>query len=266
MTRYLNTPTDIWLTGAGSGIGYELADQLIQSGHRLRLSARRCEPLARLATAAPDRVRVLPLDMTDRDATIAMTSDLLEPSPVQLAILNAGTCEYLDASRFSSQVIANNVNTNLLGTANCIEAVLPTLRQVRRTGLPAALVIVSSSASWFPFARAEGYGASKAALTYLAHSLRADLAAEGIEVTVVSPGFVKTPLTDRNDFPMPFLITAEQAAQKILAGLRVGRRDIHFPRRFTWLLKILSALPQPLIDRLAARLNRTASDHQELRP
>ena len=95
-------------------------------------------------------------------------------------------------------------------------------------------MIVGSSAWWFPFTRAEGYGASKAALAYLAQSLRADLAPEGIEVFLVSPGFVKTPLTDRNDFPMPFLIQPDDAVNRIIKGLNKGRHNIEFPRRFTW--------------------------------
>ncbi|MDX1755016.1 MAG: SDR family NAD(P)-dependent oxidoreductase [Marinobacter sp.] len=263
MTRLLQTPTEVWLTGAGSGMGYQLATRLIEGGHRLRVSGRRTSSLLALRELAPDRVRILPVDITDPAAVAALADPLMVPAPVQLAILNAGTCEYLDATHFQGRVIANNINTNLLGTAHCIEAVLPALRRARHSGLPAALVIVSSSAWWFPFSRAEGYGASKAALSYLAHSLRADLACEGIEVVTVSPGFVKTPLTDANDFPMPFRIPAEQAAEKILAGLRSGRRDIHFPRRFTWLLKALRALPQPLVDRLAARMARSSAAHQE---
>lgn len=265
MNRPLSTPTDVWLTGAGSGIGLELARQLIRAGHQLRVSARRTSTLDSLALEAPERVQPLPVDITDREAVNGLQDALLQPHPVQVAILNAGTCEYLDVRHFDSRVIENNITTNVLGTAHCIEAVLPALRQARQAGLPATLVIVSSSAWWFPFGRAEGYGASKAALTYLAHSLRADLALEGIEVVTVEPGFVKTPLTERNTFPMPFLISAEDAADKIISGLQSGRRDIHFPRRFTWILKALRVLPQALIDRLAARLARPSTAEQELR-
>ncbi|HBC35365.1 MAG TPA: short-chain dehydrogenase, partial [Marinobacter adhaerens] len=111
--------------------------------------------------------------------------------------------------------------------------------------------------------RAEGYGASKAALTYFAHALRADLDAEGIDVVVVSPGFVKTPLTDRNDFPMPFLVSAEDAAERIVSGLARGKNEIAFPKRFTWMLKALGALPQPLIDRMSASMARKSNTEQE---
>jgi short-subunit dehydrogenase len=177
-----------------------------------------------------------------------------------MVILNAGTCEYLEVAEYNSDVIANNVTTNVIGTARCLDVALPALRATRAKGKPATLVIVSSSAWWFPFGRAEGYGASKAALTYFAQSLRADLAAEGIRVVVVSPGFVKTPLTDRNDFPMPFIISAGDAARRIRTGLEKGRNEIAFPKRFTWSLKLLAALPQGVIDRMAASMARK-TDH-----
>ncbi|CAN0597404.1 unnamed protein product, partial [Ectocarpus sp. 12 AP-2014] len=105
-----------------------------------------------------------------------------------------------------------------------------------------------------------GYGASKAALTYFAHALRADLAVEGIDVVVVSPGFVKTPLTDRNDFPMPFLVSSEDAANRIVRGLARGRNEIAFPKRFTWTLRLLGALPRPIIDRMSAAMARQGNN------
>ncbi|MDX5300133.1 MAG: short-chain dehydrogenase, partial [Gammaproteobacteria bacterium] len=100
---------------------------------------------------------------------------------------------------------------------------------------------------------------SKAALDYLADSLRADLASEGIAVSLISPGFVQTPLTDRNDFPMPFRISADDAARRMAQGLAAGRNRIHFPKRFTWTLKALACLPPPVRDRLAARLSRNST-------
>lgn len=259
MSRLLDQPTQIWLTGAGSGIGEAIARRLVRDGHHLVISGRRREPLDAIASMNPEQVQVAPADTT-RTEDLQQVSNLLnEGRPLQLAILNAGTCEYIDVDQFSADTIAANIETNVLGTARSIEMVLPLLRKTRAQGLPAALVIVSSSAWWFPFGRAEGYGASKAALTYLAHSLRADLAAEGIEVIVVSPGFVKTPLTDRNDFPMPFLIDAETAAERTVRGLRQGKKDIEFPKRFTWTLRLLGNLPQGLIDRMAASMSKKSS-------
>lgn len=256
MSRRLQTPQTIWLTGAGSGIGEAVARRLIAGGHRLIVTGRRQDPLQALQELAPERVTPAAGDTT-MVADLDRISSILDAcTPVQMGILNAGTCEYLDAAHFRSEIIEHNMTTNVIGTARSIEMLLPHLRAARRQGLPATLVIVSSSAWWFPFARAEGYGASKAALTYMAQSLRADLAAEGIDVVVVSPGFVKTPLTEGNDFPMPFLVSPEDAAERITTGLSKGRNEIEFPKRFTWMLRLLGALPRPLVDRMAAAMSR----------
>lgn len=263
MTRRLTTPTTIWLTGATSGIGRALAEQLVARGHRLIASGRNESALEALQALNSERVMPLALDTTSQEDLAQARAAFDQPWPLQMVILNAGTCEYLDPADYQSSVVEANLTTNVIGTSRCIEAALPALRQARAQGLPATLVIVSSSAWWFPFGRAEGYGASKAALSYLAHALRADLAAEGIEVVTVSPGFVKTPLTDRNDFPMPFLIDADDAAGRIISGLEKGRRDIEFPRRFTWTLRLLGALPQCLIDRMAAAMSRNQKNQQE---
>ncbi|WP_166260012.1 SDR family NAD(P)-dependent oxidoreductase [Marinobacter salicampi] len=256
MSDLFNRPITLWLTGATSGIGHALAEALLKEGHQVVATGRRKDALAELASTAPGQVIIAPADTTSKADLEGVQKQLEQVRPVQAAILNAGTCEYLDIAEFSADLIERNVHTNVIGTARSIEAVLPSLREARRQGLPAQLVIVSSSAWWFPFGRAEGYGASKAALTYFAQSLRADLAAEGIQVTVVSPGFVKTPLTDRNDFPMPFLISAEDAAQRIVKGLHKGQSEIQFPKRFTWMLRGFSALPQGIIDRMAAAMAR----------
>lgn len=256
MSQRLTQPSTIWITGAGSGIGEALVRALVAGNHHLLLTGRREQPLQILQALAPDRIDVCPGDTTSVDGLKSASQALGEIDSLNLAILNAGTCEYLDTEHFDSGIIEKNVQTNVVGTARSIEIALPALRRARLQGQPATLVVVGSSAWWFPFGRAEGYGASKAALTYLARSLRADLAHEGIEVVVVSPGFVTTPMTDRNDFPMPFKVTAEEAAERIISGIAKGRNDIAFPRRFTWLIGLLGALPQPLVDRMAANMTR----------
>ncbi|MFL1453721.1 SDR family NAD(P)-dependent oxidoreductase [Marinobacter sp. GN3S48] len=259
MSRRLQVPENIWITGAGSGIGEAVSRALLEQGHRLILTGRRREPLEAIQAVAPDRVTVAPADTTDQQQLGSIAPRLESHGDLNMAILNAGTCEYLEVSHYSSDVIANNLHTNMTGTARCLDIALPALRRTRAKGCPATLVIVSSSAWWFPFGRAEGYGASKAALSYFAYALRADLAAEGIDVVVVSPGFVKTPLTDRNDFPMPFLVTADDAARRIVNGLARGRHDIAFPKRFTWTLRLLGALPRGIIDRMAAAMARKSN-------
>ncbi|TNE83368.1 MAG: SDR family NAD(P)-dependent oxidoreductase [Gammaproteobacteria bacterium] len=263
MNRLLDTPITIWLTGASSGIGESLARELAMAGHKVIATGRSIPSLDTLAARFPGQIIPAPGDVTDYAGLASISATLQEHQPIQLAVLNAGTCEYLDAQHFLSAAVESNVTTNLFGATRSVETVLPFLRQARHQGLPARLAFVSSSAWWFPFARAEGYGASKAALSYFARSLRADLASEAIPVTVVSPGFVRTPLTDRNDFPMPFLIPPEEAARSIFIGLRKGHNEIQFPKRFTWMLKIVSALPQALQDRLAASMARPQPSNKE---
>jgi len=260
MSKRLEATSNVWLTGASSGIGAALVEELASRGHNLIISGRRQEALDELANGWPDQIVTARADTTSQTDLAAIADQLVRFGDLDMAILNAGTCKYLEIADYDSAVIEANLTTNVLGTARCLDIALPALRATRAKGKPATLVIVSSSAWWFPFSRAEGYGASKAALTYFAQSLRADLAAEGIDVVVVSPGFVKTPLTDRNDFPMPFMVSAEEASKRIHDGLAKGKSDIAFPRRFTWLLKALGALPQSLIDRMAAAMARSADN------
>lgn len=263
MSVRLESTSNIWITGASSGIGEAVARALVEQGHNLIVTGRRQEALDSLKALAPDRITPARADTTRKEELQGIAGSLEAHGDLNMAILNAGTCEYLDIAGYDSDVISNNITTNVVGTARCLDIALPALRRTAAKGQPATLVIVSSSAWWFPFGRAEGYGASKAALTYFAHSLRADLAHEGIDVVVVSPGFVKTPLTDRNDFPMPFLVSAEDAAGRIVKGLRKGSNEIAFPKRFTWMLKALGALPQGLIDRMAASMSRQGRKEQE---
>lgn len=256
MSARLSQPSNIWVTGAGSGIGESLVHTLASQGHSLALTGRREEPLKKLQALAPNRIHVCPGDTTDKQSLSNVRTELQSLGRLNMAILNAGTCEYLDVAAYDSDVIERNIQTNVVGTARSLDIALPLLRNARSRGEPATIVIISSSAWWFPFGRAEGYGASKAALTYFAHALRADLAHEGIDVVVVSPGFVKTPLTDRNDFPMPFLIEPKEAAERIVSGVRKGASEIAFPKRFTWLIRFLGGLPRPLVDRMAASMTR----------
>jgi short-subunit dehydrogenase len=232
---------------------------MVQHGHHVIVTGRRQEALDALESAGNGNISTARADTTSREELSAIEKTLESRGDLNMAVLNAGTCEYLDIDEYDSSVIERNVVTNVVGTARSLDIALPALRRTVKKGKQATLVIVSSSAWWFPFGRAEGYGASKAALTYFAQALRADLAREGIEVVVVSPGFVKTPLTDQNDFPMPFLVSAEDAANRIMTGLQKGKREIAFPKRFTWSLKLLGALPQGLIDRMSASMSRQQS-------
>ncbi len=230
-----DTPQRIWLTGATSGIGEALAKRLLSEGHRMVLSARRQEKLDALCQGH-DNATALALDVSDRDAVQAAGQRIeAELGGLDLALLNAGTCEYLDARNFDMAMVERVFRANLYGTLHCVEAALPLLRAARAEGRPARLAATSSASAYMALPRAEAYGASKAAISYFLESLRLDLSSEGIGVSVIHPGFVKTPMTEHNDFPMPMRVSTEQAVAAILDGLHKGRRDIHFPQRFTYM-------------------------------
>ncbi len=249
----------IWLTGATSGIGRALALRLLDDGHRVALSARSEPALAELADGYANAL-LLPLDVSDREAVARAGERLAEVfDGLDLALLNAGTCEYLEASDFDVDLVERVFAPNFHGALYCIDTALPLLRRARAEGGRPLLAATSSAAAYLPLPRAEAYGASKAALSHFLESLRLDLHDEGIDVSLIHPGFVKTPLTDRNDFAMPLRIEADQAAEAILKGLARRRLDIHFPRRFTLLLKLMGILPPALRHRLGLRLVRRPS-------
>lgn len=229
-----------WLTGASSGIGAALALRLLEQGHQVALGARQADSLASLAERFPDQV-LLAVGNLDHPAQVAQIAEQIEQAwgALDQVILNAGTCEYLEPGHFDPALVERVMRTNLNGTSLCLAAALPLLRRGRQPHL----VVMGSSVSWLALPRAGAYGASKAALRYLVESLRIDLVGEGIDVTLVSPGFVDTPLTRRNDFPMPQLWSVERAAHHIIARLPRRPLEIAFPGTFTRILRLLGALP-----------------------
>ena len=231
----------IWVTGASSGLGRSLALQLAAAGHRVIASARNEAALAALADEQ-EGIHPLRLDIADEQglaqapARLATLADRLDQ-----VILNAGVCEYLDFPEPDWSAVRRVMETNFFGTVHCAQVALPMLRQshVERPHL----VVVGSQVTSAPFPRAEAYGASKAALRYFCDSLRIDLAAENIDVSVVNPGFVDTPLTRRNDFDMPFLMDVDESAALILRKLQKRPRNIRFPLRLSLLLSLSALLP-----------------------
>ncbi len=185
--------------------------------------------------------------MTDRDACRQALSGVY----ADLVILCAGTCEYLDRGVVDAALVERVMNTNFLGPVNCLAALQPQLVAGNR------VVLVSSMAHWLPFPRAEAYGASKAALSWFADSLRLDWEPKGIAVTVISPGFVDTPLTRKNDFAMPGRVSVDEAVKAIRSGLAKGKMHIAFPTRFGFILRLLSRLPAFLQRTLLRRMVRS---------
>ncbi len=252
MSRTSLNARRVWVTGASTGIGRAVTLELVRRGATVFASARNESALNELVRdCGGDRVTALPFDVTDRAANQRAVNDMhRRAGGLDIAVLNAGTCEYVDVAAFDSALFERTIRTNFLSMVYGIEAALPLLRQS-----PAPqLVGMSSTVAYRGLPRSEAYGASKAAIKNLFESLQVDLAPEGISVSVVCPGFVRTPLTDRNDFPMPFRIEADDAAIRIVDGIEARKPEIHFPRRFSLLFKFLTLLPSRWYIGLCARM------------
>jgi NADP-dependent 3-hydroxy acid dehydrogenase YdfG len=243
-----------WITGASAGIGRAVALRLLQDGWTVAATARRADQLSQLANAHPGRIIAAQGDVTDAAAMQAAVAHAEGQAgrPIALAILNAGTYLPMSAESFDAAAFRAQMDVNVGGTANALAAVLPGLL-ARGHG---QLAIVASVAGYRGLPTAIAYSATKAALIALAESLKFDLDRAGVLTHVITPGFVRTPLTDRNTFPMPFLIEADDAANRIVRGLRGTGFEITFPRRFTYILKLLRVLPYALFFPLVARGTR----------
>ena len=241
----------VWVTGASTGIGRAVTIELARRGARVVASARNESALDTLVRECGDRVQALALDVTDRQANRWAAEEISRRmGGLDIAFFNAGICEYVDVASFDSALFERTIRSNFLSMVYGIEAALPLLRQS-----PAPqLVGMSSTVAYRGLPRSEAYGASKAAIKNLFESLQIDLAREAFRVSVVCPGFVRTPLTDRNDFPMPFRIEADEAARRIVDGIEAGKPEIQFPRRFSLLFKLMTLLPDRLYIRLCARM------------
>ena len=231
-----------WVTGAGTGIGRALALDLAREGVKVAASARTERNLSLLA-AHHVAVDFYPLDVTDR-AEVAIAVEEIESAigPIDLAILNAGTWRPLNVQKFDAAGVREALETNYMGVVHCLEALLP--RMIERG--QGHIAIVASVAGYRGLPRAGGYAPTKAALINLAECLYADVSRFGIKVSIINPGFVDTPMTRGNDFPMPFLVSAEDASSRILAGLRKGKFEIAFPWPLVWPLKFARILPYGL--------------------
>jgi NADP-dependent 3-hydroxy acid dehydrogenase YdfG len=239
-----------WVTGASSGIGRAVAAQLARDGWVVAISARREAELASLAAAHPGMI-AMPVDITDETAVLAAVQRIETQTgrPVVRAVLNAGVYIRDTAPDFSVRHFKTQVDVNLLGTANCLAAVMPGML-ARRQG---QIGLISSVAGLNGLPGAVTYSATKAALISMAQSLKFDLDKANVGISVILPGFVKTPATAGNPYPMPFLMEVENAAKAILKGLDAGRFTIAFPAGLAWPLRFLRLLPAPVYFWLVAR-------------
>jgi len=239
------------ITGASSGIGRELALHYAANGWIVYAVARSADKLRELEQKPG--VCALPLDLTDNTALQRIAQQLSDDGVVlDLLLLNAGTCEYVDANNLDLAAFERTFAINFHAVVAATKYFMPLLK----ASLAPQLAIVSSMAHFFPFTRSEAYGASKAAVSYFVDSLRVDLADSGISISLIEPGFVDTPLTQKNDFAMPFLVPVTQAANRIYTGLAQGKSRIRFPRRLSLLLKLLSLLPYDLRNSVARRMKQ----------
>ena len=235
----------IVITGATSGIGYQLAKDYLREGQHVYAVGRDEEALSELKSLGAETID---LDLMDRDKVIDAFDKINE---IDLAICGAGMCEYLDMPNFDSAAFMKVLSVNMGTLSHAIEAVLPKL--IASKG---RLVGIGSASAYVPFARAEAYGSSKAAIHYLMKTLQISLAPQGVAVSLVVPGFVETPMTKQNDFPMPFLQTTQQASQAIRDGIKSGNDVIEFPKKLTLPLKVLGTLPDIVWQQVSTKINK----------
>jgi len=232
----------IWVTGASSGIGYACVLEFIKQGARsIVVSGRNMDKLDELKAGVTGvNLVILPFDVTSREQTLQAANQVkTELGGIDLVFLNAGASEHFDVRHFDSSVFERMITVNYLSVVYGVEAVLPLLRQSKQP----YLVGMSSVAGYGGLPGAGSYCAAKAAARVFLESIKIDLLREKIPVSVVCPGFVKTPLTNKHRFKMPFIMSAEKAAELIVRGIRHQAGEIHFPKRMSVFLKLMNCLP-----------------------
>lgn len=246
------TAQRVWIIGASSGIGAALALALLQRGAHVAVSARREEAL-QAVVAGQGEARVLAFDLTD-DAAFSRAADVLFKAwgGIDLVVFCAGAYAPMRAWQIDPQEIDRLLAINLRAPMAAAAALIPRLLKQGN----GALAFVSSVAGYRGLPKAAAYGPTKAALINFAETLYLDLAPRGLSVYLINPGFVATPMTAANDFQMPALISPQQAAEEIIAGFGRGSFEIHFPRRFTYWLKLLRLLPYSFYFALVRRFTR----------
>ncbi|MBU3262148.1 MULTISPECIES: SDR family NAD(P)-dependent oxidoreductase [Roseovarius] len=231
-----------WIVGASEGLGRALAQALDTAGARLILSARSGERLTSLASTLRDAT-ALEMDVTD-PATIARAMNLA--GAVDGVIYSAGQYTPMKAQNWDATAVEAMCEVNFLGAVRLLGHVVPRFAKENR----GHIVLIGSLAGFRGLPGAIGYGASKAALMHLGETIYADLRRTGVKVQVVNPGFIKTRLTDKNDFRMPFIQTPEEAAADVLAAMQSGRFSTSFPAPFSWLFRVGQILPSSLFYRI----------------
>ncbi len=239
-----------WITGGSTGLGRELALRLAREGVRVAVSARSAEKLGELAESQPNLVAV-PLDVTDRAAVAEAHRRIVgEFGSVDLAVLNAGVWHPMKATEYDADRAVQSMAVNYFGIVNAVDVLIPDMKSAGR----GQIALVGSVAGYRGLPMAAAYAPSKAAVISLAEVLRLELASHGIVVSLVNPGFVETPMTSVNEFPMPFILKSDDAAARIYRGLARGKFEIAFPWQLVGLMKALRVMPNALFLRIAGRM------------
>ena len=236
-------PGVAWIIGGGSGIGAAVAKLLAERGWTVAISGRRVEKLQAVASGHSSIVPY-PLDVTD-NAAVAQTvaSVAHDLGRIDLFIFGAAAWQPMDAGDYALDQFETVLNTNYLGV---IRMANPVVAQMQRQG-GGHFAVIASVAGYFGLPRSAAYSSTKAGLINLLETMRAELAQRHVVVRMIAPGFVKSELTDKNDFPMPFLMETDDAARRIVDGLTQSDRfEIAFPKRMVWLMKTMRWLPYPI--------------------
>lgn len=241
----------ILITGATSGIGKQLVLDYLKKGNKVYAVGRNEQVLSELEQLGATSVKV---DLIDRQAVLKALQSI---DKLDLVICCAGLCHYIDTTDnsgnllgFDTEKLMQVMTANIGTLAYTIEAVLPQLKASK-----GRLVALGSASAFVPFARAEAYGSSKAAVHYLMKTLQISLKPHNIDVSLVIPGFVKTPMTAQNNFDMPFLQTVEEASKEIIQGIANKQGIIEFPKRLTTPLKALGILPDGVWKAVSKKIN-----------
>lgn len=243
----------VFITGASSGIGQALAVELGRKGAALGLLARRAETLREIVSeveAAGGRALALPADVKDADAVRAAADQVREKfGRVDVLVANAGVGATTDARDLKPDAVANVISVNVLGAVNSVTAVLPEMVE-QKSG---QLVVISSLAAYRGLPKSAAYCASKAAVSAFFESLRVDLQGSGVDVSIIHPGFIKTPLTAGREAQMPYLMELDDAVKKIVRAIEARKKSYAFPWQLATIVRAAMLFPVPLYDRIISK-------------
>ena len=240
----------IWITGASSGIGKAVAIKFAENGWTVAASARR-EKLLNELKQINENIHPFPLDVTDIKKCKLVASNIINQfKTIDICLFGTGMHDPKSEKKFNLDKIREIMEVNYFGTMNSINSIYDFFSE-KKNG---QISIISSVAAYRGLPAAGAYCASKAALTSFAESLNFDMQKKNVRVSLISPGFIKTPMTDQNDFSMPMIKSPEFAANEIYKGLTIKKKfEIHFPKAFTYFLKFLQILPSSIYFKLVSK-------------